>query len=623
MPDSRPDFRALFESVPGLYLVLTPDFRITAVSDAYLRATMTRREDIVGRGIFDVFPDNPDDPAADGVRNLRASLHRVVTEGRADAMAVQKYDIRRPESEGGGFEERFWSPVNSPVFNSADELTGIIHRVEDVTEFVNLKRAGAEMTEALRARADKMEAEVYSRAQELAEANRQLRTANEVLARLYEQIERLLAQSDQEAGIITSLDEPRHPSSPEDMLERVANMIAAHKRLEEQLRHSQKMEAVGRLAGGIAHDFNNLLTVILGYTGLVHDRLPENDPLRARVKEIQRAGEQAALLTGQLLAFSRKQTTLTRVVDLNEVVNGVRELLARLLGEDVDLAMVLHPAACTVKADSGQLTQVLMNLAVNARDAMPAGGELTVETHATMREREDTGRHGIRPAGHYALLVVSDSGAGMDARTQAYMFEPFFTTKEAGKGTGLGLSIVYSIVKQHGGWIDVYSEVGQGTTFRIYLPLVGQALEETLFDEPVPVAKRAGTVLLVEDQAPVRILSEDVLAEAGHRVLSAGNGAEAARLADQFEEPIDLLITDVVMPEMSGPELAQRLSRTRPGMGVLYVSGYTDHTLLHRGVIEEGTAFLAKPFPPEVLVARVSELLAARELVARSAADTR
>jgi signal transduction histidine kinase/ActR/RegA family two-component response regulator len=608
-----PDFRVLFESAPGLYLVLTPDFRIVAVSDAYLKATMTKRDEILGRGIFEVFPDNPDDPAASGVRNLRASLERVVHSKRADAMAVQKYDIRRPDSEGGGFEERHWSPVNSPVLGPGGELAYVIHRVEDVTEFVRLKRAGREMTEALRIHAEKMESEVYLRAQELSEVNQQLRTANEELARLYEQIATLMARADDELGAKLGGEAHPEPIAPEDMLDRVGQMIAGHKRLEEQLRHSQKMEAVGRLAGGIAHDFNNLLTVIVGYTRLVLDRLAAGDPLRAKVLEVLRAGEQATLLTGQLLAFSRKQATQPCVLDLNDVVAEMRGLLSRLLGEDVDLSMILSAAPCMVKADAGQMTQVLMNLAVNARDAMPGGGKLTIETQTVTRQIEDVGRHGVRPAGRYAMLAVSDSGEGMDSTTQAFMFEPFFTTKGAGKGTGLGLSIVYGVVQQHGGWIDVYSEPGHGTSFRIFFPLVAAARTEALPPAPEPPVRRIGTILLVEDQAPVRMLAEDVLVDVGHRVLTAGNGVEALETAEAFEGSIDLLITDVVMPGMSGPELAARLARARPAMGILYVSGYTDQTLMHRGVIEAGTAFLSKPFTPEALVARVSELLAARE----------
>jgi two-component system cell cycle sensor histidine kinase/response regulator CckA len=389
--------------------------------------------------------------------------------------------------------------------------------------------------------------------------------------------------------------------------------ITERKALEDQLRHSQKMEAVGRLAGGIAHDFNNLLTVILGYATVVQDKLEPESPVRRMVSEIQRSGEQAASLTGQLLTFSRKQVTQLRVLDLNDAVRGMKEILHRLMGEDVDIAVILQPEPCLLEADAGQLSQIIMNLAVNARDAMPNRGSLTIETHSLLREREDLGRHNVRPAGRYSLLVVTDNGAGMDAETQTHIFEPFFTTKEAGKGTGLGLSTVYGIVVQHRGWIDVYSEPGHGTTFRIYFPETKPALEETAHAVAEPHVKATATILVVEDQKAVRRLAEEVLTEAGHRVLSAPNGRAALKVAEQHLDDIDLLVTDVVMPEMNGPELADHLSRLRPGLIVLYVSGYTDHALLHRGVLESGTAFLQKPFLPDALRLKVEELLRNRD----------
>ncbi len=385
--------------------------------------------------------------------------------------------------------------------------------------------------------------------------------------------------------------------------------VTERKVLEEQLRHSQKMEAVGRLAGGIAHDFNNLLTVILGYAKTMQDRLTPGDNLKAMVAEIQRAGEQAASLTGQLLALSRKQITQPRLVDLNGVIQGMQEILRRLIGEDLDLAVVLDSSLGQVKSDEGQLTQVLINLAVNARDAMPKGGKLTVETHAVTREREDLGRHGVRPAGRYAMLVVSDNGTGMGAETQTHIFEPFFTTKEAGKGTGLGLATVYGIVQQNGGWIDVYSELNHGTTFKVYLPEATEATPKAAPAVSRPAVRQNVTILLVEDQAAVRMLAEDVLTDAGHHILSASNGRAALELAERYSGEIVLLITDVVMPEMNGPDLAAHLARSRPGLRILYMSGYTDHALLHRGAIEEGTAFLQKPFLPESLVLRVDDLL--------------
>jgi C4-dicarboxylate-specific signal transduction histidine kinase len=329
------DFRTLFELSPGLYLVLDLDFRIVAASDAYLRATMTERESILGHGIFDVFPDNPGDPAATGVRNLRASLERVLQTGRSDAMAVQKYDIRRPESET--FEERYWSPINSPVIGRDGKVSYIIHRVEDVTEFVHLKRTGKEReeaTEVLRIRAEQMESEIYLRAQEIAEANRQLRTANNELARLYERIGELMVQADDQ--LLKKPDRhdfERNPITPEEMLARVGALIRDHQLLEEQFRQSQRLEAIGRLAGGVAHDFNNLLTVIAGFAELVREELPPGEASQY-VDEIATAVSRAAELTKQLLAFSRKQMLQPRILDLNAIVSGMEGLLRRLIGED-------------------------------------------------------------------------------------------------------------------------------------------------------------------------------------------------------------------------------------------------------------------------------------------------
>jgi two-component system cell cycle sensor histidine kinase/response regulator CckA len=392
---------------------------------------------------------------------------------------------------------------------------------------------------------------------------------------------------------------------------KIGRDISRERQLEESIRQAQKMEAVGRLAGGIAHDFNNLLTVILGYSTLLENRLAPEDPLRATVAQILRAAGQAASLTAQLLAFSRKQITQPRLLDLNGLVQETQEMLRRLIGEDIDLAVILEGAACAVKADPGQITQVLMNLAVNARDAMATGGKLTIETHIAERQHEDLGHRGIRPAGRYVTLSVSDTGTGMDLKTQASIFEPFFTTKESGKGTGLGLATVFGIVQQHGGWIDVYSECNQGSTFHVYLPAADKSAVETVTVAERPAPRGSATILLVEDQAALRTLARDVLSEAGHLVLTAHNGRVGLQVASEFKDKIDLLVTDVVMPEMSGPELAAEVSRLRPGLIVLYMSGYTDHALLHRGVLEQGTAFLQKPFLPQSLLVKVDDLLRA------------
>jgi signal transduction histidine kinase/CheY-like chemotaxis protein len=393
----------------------------------------------------------------------------------------------------------------------------------------------------------------------------------------------------------------------------VSHDITGQRRLEEQFLHSQKMEAVGRLASGIAHDFNNLLTVILGYTTVVLAKLESGDPLRRMVAEARRAGEQAALLTGQLLAFSRKQVTQMEVLDINEAVRDITDMLQRLLGDDIDLSVALDETLFPVMADAGQFNQVLMNLAVNAHDAMPNGGRLSIETSAIQREREDRGRHGIRPAGRYAMLTVTDTGSGMSAETLSHIFEPFFTTKDLSKGTGLGLATAYGIVQQHGGWVDVVSELGRGASFQIYFPAASgvSAASGPAIAQPA-TARRTGAILLVEDQAAIRMLLEDVLSEAGHRVVAAADGRTALELAEEYAGAVDLLITDVVMPEMSGPDLASRITHLRPGVIVLYMSGYTDHALLHRSALEQGAAFLQKPFLPESLLSRIDELLSSR-----------
>ena len=394
----------------------------------------------------------------------------------------------------------------------------------------------------------------------------------------------------------------------------LATDISERTALEEQLRQSQKMEAIGRLAGGIAHDFNNLLTVILGYASAAQKKLDAKSPVHRLLSEIQGSAEYAAALTGQLLAFSRKQLVEHRMLDLNQAVRGMKEILNRLLGEDIVLALKISTEPCPVKADLGQLSQVIMNLAVNARDAMPKGGCLTIETKTMLRKSEDMGKWKVRPPGRYCLLIVSDNGAGMDADIQSHIFEPFFTTKEVGKGTGLGLSTVYGIVAQHDGWIDVDSEPGRGAAFRIYFPASEGILQGKAPAGGVSRGQASGTILLVEDQAALRLMGEALLMEAGYRVLSAASGRAALELAEKYAGPIDMLVTDVVMPEMNGPELAGHLSRTRPGLMVLYVSGYTDHAMLQGGGIESGTAFLQKPFLLDALRTKVDELLRARNI---------
>ena len=391
----------------------------------------------------------------------------------------------------------------------------------------------------------------------------------------------------------------------------VARDVTESKNLEEMLRQSQKMEAVGQLAGGVAHDFNNLLGVILGYTGLMLDRLGPDDSNRKGIEEIQKAGDRAALLTRQLLAFSRKQVLQPKVLDLNTVVAGTEKLLQRLIGEHIELRVVLNPALGRVKADSGQLEQIIMNLAVNARDAMPPGGKLTIETSNVELDEEYAEMHPSAQPGPHVMLSVTDTGCGMDAKTKDRIFEPFFTTKEFGKGTGLGLSTVYGIMKQSGGSVWVYSEVGIGTTFKIYLPCVDTKTEiATPADGLEKVKGGSQTILVVEDEAALLQVTHQSLEAVGYVILAAQSPAEAIRISESHPGPIHLMVTDVIMPGMNGAQLATHLSAPRPEMKVLYVSGYTDDTIVRHGVLEPGLAFLQKPFSPKTLARKVGEVLA-------------
>ncbi len=386
--------------------------------------------------------------------------------------------------------------------------------------------------------------------------------------------------------------------------------ITERKQLEEQFHQAQKMEAVGRLAGGVAHDFNNLLTAILGSADLVLESLKADVPEREEIEEIRKAAVRAADLTRQLLAFSRQQVIAPTVLNPNDVVANLDKLLRRLLGEDVELRAVLASDLQTVKADPSQLEQVLLNLAVNARDAMPNGGKLTIETQNVELDQEYARGHLSAQPGPYVMLAVSDTGVGMDAATQARIFEPFFTTKEKGKGTGLGLATVYGIVKQSGGWIWVYSEPGHGTTFKVYLPRVGEAAAPAAPSLTPPASLRGSeTILVVEDDEMIRNLVQKVMRANGYTVLVAANGGDAERVSGQHEGPIHLLMTDVVLPGLNGREVARRVVAARAGIRVLYLSGYTDDAIVHHGVLESGVEFLQKPFTPAVLGRKVREVL--------------
>jgi PAS domain S-box-containing protein len=389
--------------------------------------------------------------------------------------------------------------------------------------------------------------------------------------------------------------------------------ITERKRLEAQFRQSQRMESIGQLAGGIAHDFNNLLTVITGTAELTIAQLREGDPLHEDLQEIRRAGERAAALTRQLLAFSRKQVLQPQVLNLNTVVAELESMLQRLIGEDIELVVVPTEDLGNVKADPGQMEQVIANLAVNARDAMPEGGKLTIEMRNVEIDEQYASQHSVVvEPGPYVMLAVSDTGLGMDEVTRGRIFEPFFTTKGPGKGTGLGLSTVYGIVKQSDGLIWVYSEVGQGTSFKIYLPRVADVAASNRRGPTVASVRGTETVLVVEDVAGLRHLTKRMLESAGYTVLTAASGEEAILVLERYKQPVHLVMTDVVMPGMSGPKLAERFDRTRTGMKVLYMSGYTDDIVVRHGVLEEGMPFLGKPFTGVELTRKVREVLDSR-----------
>ncbi len=386
--------------------------------------------------------------------------------------------------------------------------------------------------------------------------------------------------------------------------------VTEHKRLETQLRQSQKIEAVGRLAGGIAHDFNNLLTVILGYSDSILRTIDPSDRIGEKVLEIQAAGQRAANLTKQLLAFSRKQILQPQVLELNTLVSNISHMLGRLLGEDVRISLHLDAGLGQIRADPTQLEQVLVNLAVNARDAMLHGGQLVIETRNIELDHPGAVLQGV-PPGRYVLLVLSDTGCGMSEEVKARVFEPFFTTKEVGKGTGLGLSMVLGVVQQSGGTVTIYSELGVGTTFRIYLPRLDAPVTQTAEPEAPhhPPAVKGATILLVEDEPSLRALAREVLQESGYVVIEAGNGKEALKVVEDITVQPALLLTDVVMPEMSGLELAEELRRRRPDVAVIYTSGYTDHALLERNTLREDMPFLQKPYMPASLLELVAKVL--------------
>jgi two-component system, cell cycle sensor histidine kinase and response regulator CckA len=530
--------------------------------------------------------------------------HQVVPLGDGVAVTASNVTERKRAEEALRDSEERWRSL-------VEHVPGYILLIDPDGRIVSANRpfTGRELLEILgRSALDFVEPEHRERAQEAARAVLERGEAVEYEAEM--------ATPDGPVGLWSYRGGPLHRDG------RISGMIllatdvtdrkraeAALTRSEEQLRQAAKMEAVGRVAGGVAHDFNNLLTAILGYAELALGRLRPDEPIRRHIDGIVRTATRASDLTRQLLAFSRKQVLSPRVIDLNDVVAASEGLFRRLLGEDIRLVSRLGSGLGATRVDRAQMEQILMNLVVNARDAMPEGGALSIETRNVDLDEAWAAAHPGSGAGPHVMLAVSDTGVGMDPETQRHIFEPFFTTKELGRGTGLGLATVYGIVKQSGGYITVESTSGKGSTFRIYLPRIQEVappVEAAVHNAP---ARGRETILLVEDEDVVRELAREALEEGGYTVLEARHPGEALLVAERQGDGLDLLLTDVVMPHMSGPELAQRLREQRPGLRVLFMSGYTDDATLRRGVLRSEVFFLQKPFTPEVLSQRVRETL--------------
>jgi len=658
-----PDFRALFEAAPNLYLVLTPDLTIVAASDAYCRATKTQRDKIAGHGLFEVFPDNPDDPAATGVSNLRASLTRVLQFRRPDAMAVQKYDIRRPDSEGGGFEVRYWAPLNSPVLNAAGEVAWIVHRVDDVTEVVRLQaqdkaqgklvRSQQDLIDQLQETSTFLDAVIenlpgmlfvksypdcrfvlfnrageqllgYTRGEFMGKNDYDFfpkEEADHFVARDRAVFDSGAPQLTEEERITTRykglrlLQTTKVPVKDKDgkpqYLLGFSEDITERKAMEQQLRQAVKMEAVGQLTGGVAHDFNNLLGVIIGNLDIAAEHAASDPTLRETIQEALGGALRGAELTRRLLAFSRNQPLQATIVDLNHGLPQIATMLRRTLGEEI--VVELHPGTklWPVKVDSAQLEEAILNLAINARDAMPKGGILSIETNNTHLDSDYAARHAEVAAGDYIQLSISDTGIGMTPQVIERCFEPFFTTKGAEKGTGLGLSMVYGFVKQSGGHIKIYSEIGHGTTVKIYLPRAGSGMVGKARSDTADAAESRGSeiILMVEDNKDLRTVTVKQLADLGYRTLEAASAKEALQMLAAHPE-IDLLFTDIIMPGgMTGTELAREARRLYPKLRILLTSGYTARAMANGFHDIEGLELLNKPFRKRDLAQKLRSVL--------------
>jgi PAS domain S-box-containing protein len=673
----QPDFKALFEAAPGLCLILTPELLIAGASEAYVRASMTRREEIIGRHIFEVFPDNPDDPNANGVANLKASLERVLRLKQPNAFAHQKYDVRRPD---GVFEEHYWSPLNTPVLDETGEVAWIIHFVEDVTDVVRLEHQSAQATVFVREQ-QRIIDKLHAAHETLAENEKALRAGEERFRSIFSAISEGIFMIGPATGRIVEVNEPgsvmfgyapgemvgldieaissgEPPYTQSDALawiERAAvsglpqrfdwrcktkdgqlfwaeisvrfasiggrrlmlaivHDLTERQAIESQLQQAQKMEAIGQLTGGLAHDFNNLLGVIIGNLDLLREARPGDGELAELSGDALDAALRGADLTRRLLAFARRQPLQPQRIDPMALISGTVKLLSRVIGENIEISVRFADDVGYVLADPAQLEAALTNLATNARDAMPRGGKLSITAARRWLDADYAAANRDVAPGDYAMIEVTDTGEGMSPEVISRVFEPFYTTKGRDQGTGLGLSMVFGFLKQSGGHVSVYSEVGVGTTFRLYLPRLAVAEDLAATAPPTNLTRGQGqgqgqgeTVLVVEDNVPLRRVAVRELRSFGYRVIEASNGAGA--LAQLEAGPAHVLFTDVVMPgDLDGFELARIAAQRWPEMKVILTSGFPK-TGPAADLGAANLRLLAKPYRKADLVQAVREVL--------------
>ncbi|RKG98819.1 response regulator [Corallococcus sp. CA053C] len=706
------DFQKLFELSPNPYMLLDRELRYVTANTAYLRVTASRLEDLVGRNVFEAFPNDPEDPANSSVRMLRDSFLRVLTEGVLDTLALIPYRVPRRTDAGVVVEDRFWSATHTPVLDERGQVAFILQHTVDVTELQQLKQAVREVEQATQAQ---LEGGVFLRAKAVQEVNRTLSDERKHLRRLFEQapgfmcslkgpehvfelINRaylqlighrdILGKPVREAlpevegqGFFELLDQVLRSGEPfigrgmRLMVQRVpggpleeafldfvyqpvmeadgsisgifvqGSDITAQKRAEQELarhrdhleelvrertraleeseaerrqteaalRQAQKMEAVGKLTGGVAHDFNNLLQVVSGNLQLLQRDLAGDAKAQRRLEVALGAVERGARLASQLLAFARRQPLAPTPLNLGRLVRDMDDLLRRALGEDVEVETVIAGGLWNTSVDRNQLENVILNLAINARDAMEGRGKLTIEAGNAMLDDHYALLHPEVTAGQYVLLAVSDTGSGMTPEVMERAFEPFFTTKPEGRGTGLGLSMVYGFVKQSGGHVKIYSELGHGTSLKLYLPRTFQAAVQPTDTPGGPVEGGTETILVVEDDPAVRGTVVEVLTELGYRVLKASDGQSALAVI-QSGLPVDLLFTDVVMPgPVRSPELARQAQALLPDLEVLFTSGYTENAIVHGGRLDPGVSLLSKPYRREDLARKIRAMLRQRE----------